>query len=202
MTNLSAPRRTPGGSTRPGLAAFVGPLLALILLSAGLLVAGCGSGAGGTDATTAPPETGATSTTFALEEVTPDGLATAVTDTWAEAMQEMVALLEGRPEAAAILPEVQALKEEYIQRLVELGHQRETLSAADDDRANNLEMLAFNDMADETWYAAYNKLWSYYADMDLDLANLMGSFNYLTQYSDFELLKEQAPAEADRLGIE
>ena len=206
MTTPSAPRRTAspsaGGSAHPGLPAFLSLLIALILASACLLEAGCGSSAGGTGTTTAPTAGDATSTTVAPEEVTPAGLATAVTDTWAEAMQELVALLEDKPEAAAILPQVQALREEYIQRLAELGHQRETLSAADNDQANSLEMLAFNDMANEVWYTSHNTLWSYYADVDLELANLLGTFNYLTQYSDFQLLKEQAPEEAARLGIE
>ena len=165
MTAPSPSRGLTRRSSRPGLAGMLVLLLAFLLLATGLLLAGCAG----------------TTTTATPEEVTAEGLAAAVVDTWVEAMQELVALLEDKPEAAAVLPQVEELKEEYVLRFVALGHQRETLSDSGNSQASALEWSAFTDLADETWYAGYNNL---------------------TQYSEFDLLKEQLPEEAVRLGIE
>jgi hypothetical protein len=53
----------------------------------------------------------------------------------------------------------------------------------------------------EDWYDTYNAVWKYYSDADLELANLVAAFNIIGQYANFDLLKQQAPAEATRLGI-
>jgi ABC-type glycerol-3-phosphate transport system substrate-binding protein len=173
------PRRSP----RSRFARVPAPLIVLLLAFTALL-AGCSS------------------STATTEQVTAEELATAVTDTWTQAMQELVTLLEDKPDTATALPLVQRLKEQYVQRLIALGYQRETLSETDNARANSLELSAFEDLADEPWYASFNTIWSYYSGVDLELANLVASFNNLTQYSDFELLSKQLPQEATRLGIE
>ena len=56
--------------------------------------------------------------------------------------------------------------------------------------------------ADEDWYAVYMELYKSYAATDSEFGNLLASFNILTQYADFDLLRKQAPEEAARLGIE
>jgi len=45
-------------------------------------------------------------------------------------------------------------------------------------------------------------IYNSYPEDDLAFKNLLASFNILTQYADFDLLKQQAPEEAARLGIE
>ena len=50
-------------------------------------------------------------------------------------------------------------------------------------------------------FTAYSKGQSAYQAKDAGLGDLITSFNILTQYANFELLKKQAPEEAKRLGI-
>ena len=52
------------------------------------------------------------------------------------------------------------------------------------------------------WGRTQNEARIHYAKIDAELAALIGSFNIITQYSQFELIKKQEPAEAERLGIE
>ena len=42
----------------------------------------------------------------------------------------------------------------------------------------------------------------HYAQMDREFGNLLASFNVLSQYASFDLLKKQLPEEAKRLGID
>jgi succinate dehydrogenase/fumarate reductase flavoprotein subunit len=172
---------------------FTAVLLATTLVGTALLsAAACSSSDSQTDAIVS-------ATT--LRDMTAEELAGAVTDTYAEAMQELVALLEDKPDVETALPQVQALREDYIQEMLALGHQRELLNDSEKEQANSMEMSALMAMADETWYQAYDPIWQYYHEIDLDLANLIASFHTLTQYSDFELLLQQSPAEAERLGV-
>jgi hypothetical protein len=142
------------------------------------------------------------STTAPAADMSAGELGDAIGATWSEAMQKLGALLESKPEAGAIQSQVQQLKEEYIGKLVELGRQREALGTSDKAQADQRTAAALEAAGDEVWYASYKSLYQYYSDGDLGFANLLASFNILTQYAEFELLRQQAPEEATRLGIE
>ena len=166
-----------------------------------LLLTACGGDDSGSN--TATTAGGQSATTAAQpEEMTPDEIADAVGATWADAIQELVALLESKPEASAIKSQVEQLKESYIGKLVALGRLREALSDSDRARVSSGITTALDGFADEPWFASYMDIYDGYSDGDLDFANLLASFNILTQYADFDLLKQQAPEEAARLGIE
>ena len=189
MTRLPSPRG-PIGS--------VAPMLVLVLVVS--ILAACSSTEPGPNGTTSPG--GGVASTLPAEGITPQELATAVADTYVEGMQELVATLESRPDPASALPQVQALKEEYIQRLLALARQRETLGEAERAQVDSILWRTLPDLATEDWYTDYNAAWTYYQGIDLELANLVASCNILTQYADLELLKTQSPEEAARLGIE
>ncbi len=165
----------------------------VMLLSLCLLAAACGGSAASGDDTHA--------TVIACRRWT-RGPGQAVTDTWAQTMQQLVAILEDKPEVSSATPQVEALKESTIQTLIGLGRHRETLSAADRARADSLEWSTFYALTEESWYPAYHELWQYYQGLDLEFANLISGFNILTQYSDFTLLRQQLPDEAVRLGVD
>ena len=76
------------------------------------------------------------------------------------------------------------------------------LSDSDKTRLSDKLAQSLEAMGNEPWYQSYKTLYEYYADDDLSFANLLASFNILTQYADFELLKAQDPEEAARLGIQ
>jgi len=192
---------------RPVLILLVGTILLV-----GALANGCGDDPSVASSTTAlssnatsstdstPPASEPGGTTTTLDPVT--ALADAVANTWAEAMQKLVAILQDKPEAAAVQAQVGSLKEEYVQKFVELGRNHAALSATDRDAVSTKVFTGINAFGSETWYTDYMALYDHYSTGDLDFANLLASFNILTQYADFELLKQQAPDEAARLGIE
>jgi len=179
-----------------------GTLVACVLCAFALLLAtACGSDDSGSNtATTAGA--GSTTTGVEAEDMTPDEVGDAVGATWAAAIQELVALLESKPEASAVKSQVEQLKESYIGELVALGRLREAFSDSDKARVSSGITTALDAFADEPWFTSYMEIYDGYSDGDLDFANLLASFNILTQYADFDLLKQQAPEEATRLGIE
>ncbi len=179
-----------------------GILMAFVLCAFALLfVTACGSDDSGSN--TATTTGGQSATTAAqAEEMTPDEIGDAVGATWADSIQELVALLESKPEASAIKSQVEQLKESYVGKLVALGRLREALPDSDKARVSAGITTALDAFADEPWFTSYMDIYDSYSDGDLDFANLLASFNILTQYADFDLLKQQAPEEATRLGIE
>jgi len=179
-----------------------GIALACLFLAAGPLLAGCGGGSSDTDTTAAAAVGEAMSTTVETSIMNESELGDAVVALWAEATQKLVTLLDSKPEVDAVGAQVKQLKEEYVQKLVELGRQREALDLVAQTRMNARTVAGLEGSADADWYTTYMTIYDHYAGGDQDFANLLASFNILTQYADFELLKEQAPEEAARLGIQ
>ena len=56
--------------------------------------------------------------------------------------------------------------------------------------------------AGQDWWERYTEIQGHYASGDVEFGNLIADFNVITQYADLDLLKQQAPDEAARLGIE
>ncbi len=129
-----------------------------------------------------------------------------VAATWSEAIQKTLPLMEGTPPAASIQPQMATLKEEYVQKMVALGRQIWALPASDQqsiyDRA--VDILSSEGATD--WFLSYKDLYERYAALSdqasQDLAVVVASFNTLTQYAFFEVLKANDPDEAARLGLE
>jgi hypothetical protein len=180
--------------------AVCGALLLCALLAVGVITVGCGGESSHSGSTTTTRSTVAVTSTV-IEDALAD-LATNIADTWTEAMQELVALLEDKPEVEVIQPQVESLKEEYIQRFVAYGWEREGLSDEEKDEVDSLTQQALFATGSEPWFESYTTLYDYYAAGDLDFAILMASFDIMTQYAFFDLLKTQSPSEAARLGIE
>ena len=177
------------------------PLVCLLCALGLMLLAACGGSGPGTGTTTTSAGESA-STTASAVDMSAGELGDAIGATWSEAMQKLVALLESKPEAVAIQGQVEQLKEEYIGKLVQLGRQREALGVSDKAKAGVRTVAALDAAGDEAWYVGYKSLYEHYSEGELGFANLLASFNILTQYAEFELLKQQAPEEATRLGIE
>ncbi len=188
---------------------LVAPVVIVCLfLTFGLLVVGCGAGSPESDvATNSSTGAGATTTTTgAGSGATVEGgkqLGEAVSALWTEAMQRLDATLDGLPPVEDIKSTVAALKEEYVQKLVALGKQRQSMDAPAKAEADSTIVAALAAAAGEPWYMAYMDYYDEYAYQsgDVDFVNLLAGFNILTQYADFELLASQAPDEAERLGV-
>jgi hypothetical protein len=175
-------------------------LIWLVATTAVLVVCACGGGSTG-DATgseaTAEPQAPP-----AAETATPAELGNQAAELYAKALGEVVDLMKGQPPAAELQPKVEALKERYVTQLVELGKKREALSEADRKTFDLNLRIHIGDVPSEV-FTAYSEGQQHYQQAgDSDLANLISDFNIITQYANFDLLKQQAPDEAKRLGIE
>jgi hypothetical protein len=175
-------------------------LVSVVLLALGLLSAGCGGGSSDTDTTGTTAVGQTTSTTEQAASMSGTELGDAAGMAWADAMQKLATLLSGKPEAAAIKAQVEQLKEEYVQKLVNLGRQGATLDTAGKAQMSGRIVAALGAAADKDWYASYMDIYRTYVARDVEFGNLLASFNILTQYADFDLLKKQAPRR--RLGWE
>jgi hypothetical protein len=172
----------------------------LVATTAVLVVCACGGGSTGNatgSETTAEPQAPP-----AEEAATPTELGEQAAELYAKALGEVVDLMQGYPAAAELQPKVEALKERYVTQLVELGKKREALNEADRKTFDLHLRMGIGDVPSDV-FTAYSEGQQHYQQAgDSDLANLISEFNVITQYTNFELLKKQAPDEAKRLGIE
>lgn len=189
--------------------ALLASILAGVVLSLGAIVVGCGSEPSSpaatevTDTTSTVSDT-ATPTSAQDAGTAPQRLADGIIATWTEALRQLNLLLEGMPDPGAVEGQVRALKEKYVREFVELGRTRETLDASEKASVDSRLRSAMNAMGNDVVYRTYADTYDAYVETGggLDFWNLLASFNILTQYADFLLLKQQAPEEAARLGVE
>ena len=165
-------------------------------------LAACGGGdettpTTGQATTTASPATSAATTTSPAAN--PEALGDQIGDLYLAAYDDLLALLADRPDAATAAVELAGLKEQYVQQMVALGHRREALDAAGRATVDARINAALGRLAAAT-YEAYQQAYADYSS-DLEVADLIASFNIIGQYANFDLLREQAPQEAERLGI-
>ena len=176
---------------------------ALLLLAAGLALAGCAGelpDPGHTSSTTSAGGTTATTESATVQ------LAKQVGATWSEAIQDLVPLLEGTPPMASIQPAVTALKEEYVQKMVALGKQINALSPDDQQAVYDRAADILSSTASTDWFKSYTSLYGVYAaytdEASQNFAIVLSTFDTLTQYAFFNILKTENPDEAARLGIQ
>lgn len=168
-------------------------LLALLTVGALLLGAACGSGddtaeSGGGDGGETPVAT------------TPQEIGEQVVAIYNETMAEAVDLMESRPDAATLTSELETLKEQAIEKLVALGKAREALDEAGRAESDAVVRAGLAAVPPKV-YDAYAEGQSHYLAQDMELGNLIASFNIITQYADYDLLRQQEPDEAERLGL-
>lgn len=175
-----------------------------VLITVLSLTACGGSGTPAPAAGSAPAAINAaqpTAAPAALKAMTPQELGDKIGAVYVGSLEAVTQLLAQKPDAATVLPQVKALQEQTIQELIELGKQREALGAAERASVDNAINSALTKIANETWYKTYTELSQYYFDKDQDLQKALASFNIIGQYANFDLLKQQEPQEAARLGI-
>jgi hypothetical protein len=158
------------------------------------LVPSCGGGSSPSDQNVTEEET-------KQKELSPDEIGKAVAELYVAAIGEVAALVTGHPEAAEIEPKLAEMKESYIQKFVELGKKREALDEAGISKADLATRLGISNVYKDESYTVYGEAVTHYFN-DRAVHDLLFSFNIITQYASFELLKQQEPEEALRLGIE
>jgi hypothetical protein len=177
-------------------------LLAGLSLPAGLLLSGC---AGELPVPGQTSSTAAIATT-ATTETQANQLGRQVAATWSEAIQKLIPLLEGTPPIASLQAPVGSLKEDYVQKMVALGRQIAALDQSQRQAAYDRTTDVLDGTANSDWFNSYVRLYDQYAagtdQTSQNFAVLLSTFNTLTQYAFFDLLKAQDPEEARRLGIQ
>ncbi|MCD4707958.1 MAG: hypothetical protein K8S62_09495 [Candidatus Sabulitectum sp.] len=162
-------------------------IIAVIILSI-LLAAGCGGEAGNR-------------TAEQTEELNdPEVLGNTVADVYETMYDELNHVVNLGLSVEDLSAEIAAMKEDYIGQFVELGAVREEMNEEQKEIANSTIRSRFYNL-DMEIYESVNDQISAYRVQDNDLANEIAEFNILAQYADYELLREQSPDEAARLGI-
>jgi hypothetical protein len=116
-------------------------------------------------------------------------------------LKEVAALIKDKPEPGTVKDKVAELKETYIKKFVELGRKRETLDESAKQKYNMTLVASLGNALNDDDFKAYQEAIKPYFATNQDFYKLINSFNIITQYVDFELLKQQEPKEAERLGI-
>jgi hypothetical protein len=135
----------------------------------------------------------------------PAELGEAVVATYLNAIDDSAELLADRPPSAQAQASFEPLLERHIQSLVALGRQIEKLRP--DQRAQveqavrrvNTQLQYDADLKPR--YNAYFDAVRHYSASDPEFGRRLQTVNILTQYAFFDLLRRQAPDEAERLGV-
>ncbi len=132
---------------------------------------------------------------------TPQELGQEIGVLYVEALEKVTELVADHPPVEEVRPQVEALKETYVQQLFELGKQREALSEQDKTAVDSAILMEVSGLSQQDWYDTYNEAVQHYFDEDYEFQQVLLSFNIIGQYANFDLLKDQEPEEAVRLGI-
>ncbi len=133
-------------------------------------------------------------------EMQPEEIGQQIRDLYVESMGKLVNLLESKPEVSNVKVQVETLQEETIATMVDLGHKRETLDAADRSKVDSQIRMKMNSFYKDPVFTSFNEIQQHYFQ-NRDFHKLVMSFNVITQYANFDLLKKQEPEEAQRLGL-
>lgn len=126
-----------------------------------------------------------------------------VFEIWETSINKLNEIIGQKPALTAELKKkVADLKEETIQNLLPFGREHAKQPEADKKSWNRkftekMGLLSTN----KAWDNTMNTCYRHYVSLDYQFASEIASFNTITQYADFGLLKLQNPAEAERLGI-
>jgi hypothetical protein len=164
-----------------------------LLIITAISLSSCGGGS-------PSPENESSDNEVKAKEMTPDEMGSAVSEIYVKAIADLTRLLQQNASAGEAVQEIETLKEKYVQELIAYGKMRESLEESERSKMDLAIRLGLNDVYRDQVYTNYTESINQYLD-NTGLYNLLSSFNILTQYANFELLKQQEPEEAERLGI-
>lgn len=118
-------------------------------------------------------------------------------------LEDVTALLEDDPSPERLQQPLADLKARYIAGFVALGWERWDLDAEGRATADSAAAAIFqiDPAMIEPLTAAVARFHAMGTDEGIAIGNELASFNILSQYAFFEVLRRQLPAEADRLGV-
>jgi hypothetical protein len=134
-------------------------------------------------------------------ELSDEELGKRICTVYTDAISEIAKLLGPKPDISLVKQPVLDLKERAIKELVALGKMKVGRNTQQAAKINLTVMNMFSRMANDVDFKAFQDAITFYLAKDRDFADVITSFNIITQYADFDLLKKQTPKEAERLGI-
>ncbi|MFO7627434.1 MAG: hypothetical protein R6V62_09270 [Candidatus Fermentibacteraceae bacterium] len=171
------------------------PVVAVLLT----VLAGCGDGADPADNSA---EEGGENTveTVTADLSDPQVLGDMVAADYVNSIQEVVALCEPRPPADELKPRIDALFERYVDVFVGYGRYYQEMDAQQRAAVDSKMTNAFFSMGEDV-FDRFSQAASHYSALDTELGDRLRAFNIITQYYNYDLLREQEPEEAARLGL-
>lgn len=135
----------------------------------------------------------------------PDQLGAAIGNVYLRAMNETTAMLQGKPSPDQVATRLADSKQQWIGEMVALGQQVEKLDEADRKRVeadvrSMYRQLQSDPELSSDWQA-FSAAINAYVKSDPVFYRELKPLNILTQYAFFDLLREQTPREAQRLGL-
>lgn len=174
--------------------------LCLLVAVMSTLTFGCGGGKE-QSAPAEATEKSAPSKAEKSEKMSPAELGQKIADVYEKAMTDITDMLKDKPAVDEVQTKVEDLKETYVAKLVELGRMREALDASGKASVDSQLSIKMNSMYGQPVWDIYNEIHQHYFK-NKELHKIIMSFNIITQYANFDLLKKQEPEEATRLGIQ
>ncbi|MFO8184569.1 MAG: hypothetical protein R6U39_10410 [Candidatus Aegiribacteria sp.] len=161
----------------------------LVILTAALLMVFTACGGSGTE------EGGAANSGSGTTD--PDQLAEEIVSRYMECMDELKSMVEDRPEPDVLKPQLENLVDRYSGVFLEIGYR---VDENDSSTVDDIGRAVMNELYryDIQWLSEAS---SHYHSMDTELSALLSEVNIITQYAFFELLEDQRPEEAERLGV-
>ena len=135
-----------------------------------------------------------------VSEISPKEIGEAVGKLYVKAIEKVVEDLKDKPEVIEAKKKMEELKESYVQKLIVYGKKHEKMNQDEKNTFNRTVLYGINKVP-RTIFKSYLAIQKYYRKKDRELGNLITTFNAITQYANFELLKKQAPKEAEKYGI-
>jgi len=135
--------------------------------------------------------------------LTPDTYAEEVYVIWEQAIISLNNIIGNNPPVSEeLIEKVKDLKEETISKLIVYGEKHSQMTEELKTSSSNKLVMKMGKMASlPAWDNVMNQCFKHYFNIDYKFSNIISSFNTITQYADYDLLKKQLPAEAERLGI-
>jgi len=115
-------------------------------------------------------------------------------------IDKLVAALQQNPGVPDAWQAVNAIIADAETQLVELGRTREAMDAGGRSAFDRGVMLQMSEVPYET-FEVFSELQRSYQNLDTKLGTRIASANIVTQFANFDLLRQQSPEAAARHGV-